>query len=128
MNIDEYGDQLLKNMLDIAKAYDDGITEQLQGRWDASTVTDAQHADWFVMKRAQDPLWPVALKYVEGGPKEIKRFQRTLERVMAGEMDAGPLLAQQVAQARAAAMQAMAGETGQPMASEPMEVSNGATV
>jgi hypothetical protein len=40
-------------------------------------MTDQEHVMWFEHMQSKDPLWPLALPFVEGGMTEVNRYQRT---------------------------------------------------
>lgn len=107
MNIDEMAEELEKRLVEAAEVYAEGLGEQITGTWGAKGMSDVDHADWFVMRKAADPLWPLALEFVQGGKKELGRFRRTLKRAMDGEVEPGPLLAREIHAARTAALQAL---------------------
>lgn len=42
---------------------------------DQSVPTDEQFAAWFEMKTAENPNWPLALPYVQGGLELLERYE-----------------------------------------------------
>ncbi len=66
-----------------AKLYEDKLNEQADDGIPAGQhePNAEQHRVWFESMVAKDPLWVLALPFVEGGKQEISRYKRTIGEV-----------------------------------------------
>lgn len=82
----EWEQQVLDEVMALDKQWREGQREQNAGAPLGMTqkVSDAEFYAFCVSKIRVQPLWAMALAFVDGGEDYLKRFTRIQERVLTG--------------------------------------------
>lgn len=76
---DKFLEQVKGNLDEYIKQYRKMLRQEFRDlHWDTHSISDAEHAKWFMLMARQNPNWVRALPYVEGGMNELRRFERTI--------------------------------------------------
>lgn len=74
-------EDIQKRVIDLTKTYAEKLGEQFaQMGPGMRRMTDDEFALWFVMKTEENPNWPLALPFVEGGMAELRRWEKIQNR------------------------------------------------
>lgn len=85
--------QIESNLVDMAEAYKKLLRDQFKGHgWKTHSMNDAEFRVWFEAMIVGNPMlgivgnpnWVRALPYVEGGNRELARYERIIRQTGVG--------------------------------------------